>query len=233
MIRPVLKRGIGLAWLMLILLAKVGGAQEIKDGVASTGKLSDENFYRLVACGAEPGKECSSPFVRWKYRSITYALLPPDPAYPKALADKISKQVDIALAEINRQKSGLTLTRADHLGRAADVLISLPNLIEGQETKGIPNFGNDQKVGVGLNEIAWDGGNSLYRAGILFTKDLSERDMPSVVLEEIFQSLGFPYDIENPYYTDRSILSQDSNDTVRIEGQDTAALLRHYPRTTP
>ncbi len=208
-------------------------AQEIQDGVASQGEMSDENFYRSIACGAQPGKECTTAFVRWKYSAVTYALLPHAPAFPPDLARKISAQIDIALAEINRHKPGITLQRADHLGVGADVLISLPDLVEGEKTKGLPHFADNQTVGVGLNEISWDGGNSLYQAGILFTKDLTELDMPSVVLEEIFQSLGFPYDIENPYYIDRSILSQDSNDTVHSEGQDKAALLRHYPRKTP
>jgi predicted RNA-binding protein Jag len=49
------------------------------------------------------------------------------------------------------------------------------------------------------------------------------------MLEELFQTLGFIYDIENRYYEGRSILSQDSNATTTLIGQDRKALRRLYP----
>ena len=49
------------------------------------------------------------------------------------------------------------------------------------------------------------------------------------MLEELFQCLGFLYDIENRYYEGRSILSQDSNDTTTLAGQDRMILRRLYP----
>jgi hypothetical protein len=43
------------------------------------------------------------------------------------------------------------------------------------------------------------------------------------------QSLGFLYDIEGQAYDGVSILSQTSNATTTIAGQDAALLRLHYP----
>jgi hypothetical protein len=64
---------------------------------------------------------------------------------------------------------------------------------------------------------------------MLISQDISEDDLPSVALEELFQCLGFIYDIENRYYEGRSILSQDSNATTTLAGQDRMILHRLYP----
>jgi hypothetical protein len=42
--------------------------------------------------------------------------------------------------------------------------------------------------------------------------------------------LGLMWDIENPFYNKISIFSQSGPDNLlKIEGQDKAALQRHYP----
>jgi predicted RNA-binding protein Jag len=64
---------------------------------------------------------------------------------------------------------------------------------------------------------------------VLIAEDIAIEDLRSVMLEELFQTLGFIYDIENRYYEGRSILSQDSNATTTLIGQDRKALRRLYP----
>lgn len=50
------------------------------------------------------------------------------------------------------------------------------------------------------------------------------------MLEEITQALGLITDIQNPYYRNRSIMSQDSDNSLKTLGeQDKLALMRHYP----
>jgi Protein of unknown function (DUF2927) len=84
-------------------------------------------------------------------------------------------------------------------------------------------------MGVGYMTVWSDDADHITEAVILISTTISEADMTSVVLEEITQSLGILYDIENPWYEGVSILSQTSNATTTIEGQDAALLRWLYP----
>ena len=55
------------ALLALLLLAAPAQAQEGEwaDFVSAWGKVSDQDFYRIVTCGAPPGLPCREPEVRW------------------------------------------------------------------------------------------------------------------------------------------------------------------------
>jgi hypothetical protein len=66
-------------------------------------------------------------------------------------------------------------------------------------------------------------------AALLISQNIETGDLTSVMLEEVFQCLGFLYDIENPAYEGVSILAQDSNSTTTISGQDRAILRMLYP----
>ena len=105
----------------------------------------------------------------------------------------------------------------------------MPALSEGEKTRNIPRIPNGQEIGVGFMWLWWNEKAEITEASMLIAEDISEEDLPSVVLEELFQCLGFLYDIENRYYVGRSILSQDSNETRRITGQDRMALRKLYP----
>jgi predicted RNA-binding protein Jag len=75
----------------------------------------------------------------------------------------------------------------------------------------------------------WNERGEITEASVLIAEDIAIEDLRSVMLEELFQTLGFIYDIENRYYEGRSILSQDSNATTTLIGQDRKALRRLYP----
>lgn len=200
------------------------------DGVVSEGRLSDEAFYRLATCGAPPGGECDGPIVRWPSDRISLALAPAHRRYPPRLAARVSRELDRAIDEINRAGAGIRITRDDRLENP-DIIVSLPALSEGEPTRNIPRIPNGQAIGVGFMWLWWNDRAEITEASMLISEDITSEDLASVVLEELFQCLGFLYDIENPYYEGRSILSQDSNATTRITGQDRMALRRLYPKS--
>lgn len=198
------------------------------DGVATEGKLSDRDFYRLATCGATPGGDCDGPVVQWAKSRLTLAVAPPHRRYPPDLARKVSAALDRAIAQINTAGAAIRITRDDSL-KDPDIIVSLPALSEGETTRGIPRMPNGHAIGVGFMWLWWNERAQITEASMLISEDISEADLPSVVLEELFQCLGFLYDIENRYYEGRSILSQDSNDTTTITGQDRMILRKHYP----
>lgn len=198
------------------------------DGVATEGKLSDKDFFRLATCGATPGGDCDGPIVRWAEPNLTLALAAPSRRYPSELAIKVSTALDRAIAEINAAGSAVHITRDDHLAEP-DIIVSLPALSEGEPTRGIPRIPNGQPIGVGFMWVWWDENAEITTASMLISEDIKGADVTSVVLEELYQCLGFLYDIENRYYEGRSILSQDSNETTEITGQDRMALRALYP----
>ena len=198
------------------------------DGIATEGKLSDKDFFRLATCGATPGGDCDGPVVRWAQTQITLALATPNPGYPTPLAAIVSTALDRAIGEINGAGGAIRITRDDQLTEP-DIIVSLPALSEGEPTLGIPRIPNGQPIGVGFMWLWWDANAQITVASMLISDDIKEPDVPSVVLEELYQCLGFLYDIENSYYDGRSILSQDSNATTQITGQDLMALRTLYP----
>jgi hypothetical protein len=216
------------ALLLSVLLSLLALPGQASDGVATEGKLSDKDFFRLATCGATPGGDCDGPVVRWAQTQITLALAAPSRHYPSTLAASASVALDRAINEINGAGGGIRITRDDRLIEP-DIIVSLPELSDGEPTRGIPRIPNGQPIGVGFMWLWWDENAEITSASMLISEDIRETDLPSVVLEELYQCLGFLYDIENRYYEGRSILSQDSNDTTEIIGQDRMALRTLYP----
>ncbi len=198
------------------------------DGVASVGHLSNRDFFRLVTCGAVPGGACKSPAVKWGKRKLTLGLAPAHRRFPADKAAKVSEALDAAIAEINRAGANLRLDRDDSLA-APDILVSLPSLSEGMRTRNVPRIPDGERIGVGYMWLWSDDTSRITEASMLIAKDIRDDDLSSVVLEELFQCLGFLYDIENPAYEGVSIIAQDSNITTTISGQDRMALRRLYP----
>ena len=215
-------------WALVAMLCGAALPLWASDGVQSDGKLSDRDFFRLATCGAPPGGDCQGPTVRWAKSKVTIAVAPPQRGYPPELAEKVSKALDRAIAQINGAGSGLRLVRRDGLENP-DIIVSLPRLSEGDKTRNIPRMPNGEEIGVGFMWLWWDDQQTVTEASLLIAEDITDEDLPSVVLEELFQCLGFLYDIENPYYEGRSILSQDSNATTTIAGQDRKLLRQLYP----
>ena len=197
------------------------------DGVVSIGKLSNDAFYRLIACGAVPEGECQGPFVHWDQPIVTVALPPADRAMDPAIADQIDTALDQAIAALNAARFGITLQRGISR-QPPDIIVHRIGLKEGDRTKGIAGMTDGLEIGVGYMQINWDDALRITDGAIVIAADIAPEDVRSVMLEELAQSLGFLYDIENPYYEGVSIFSQDSNETISITGQDRAILRMHY-----
>ena len=199
------------------------------DGVVSEGKLSNIDLYNLTGCGATPTGPCQGPFVFWRKPVVSVALPPADAAMDPALADRIDQALDQAIATLNKAGAGIRLER-NTSRMPPDIILHRIGLKEGDITKNIPGMSDGLEIGVGYMEINWDNTLQITSGTILIAADIAFDDVQSVVLEELAQSLGFLYDIENPYYEGVSIFSQDSNETISITGQDRAILRMHYPK---
>ena len=99
------------------------------DYVETQGRLSDDAFYRLVACGAAPGADCALPFVRWSKTDradLRVGVMRRAAGFPAP--QTADAALDAAIEAINGADAGLTLrqtTRAPHITtieRAAIIL---------------------------------------------------------------------------------------------------------------
>lgn len=215
-------------WPVVLALLVVPLRGWADDGVPSSGRLSDDDFYRMATCGAPVGGPCQRDPMFWGKPRLTIALRRPQPGFPKALLPQLDDALNAAIAQINAAGAGLTLIRNDHRW-SADILVTPAALREGELTRRIPRMTDGQEVGVGFMQVWQTDRNRATEGSILIAADISREDLPSVILEELFQSLGFLFDLDNSYYDGRSILAQNSNATTAIDGQDRMALRRHYP----
>ncbi len=211
-----------------VLFATASAAQE---WVASRGPMDDESFYRLVACAAAPGGACAKPLVRWTARDardLTVSIQGVAPGYSGARQQAISAALDAAIAEINAAGAGIRLRRVAD-GSRAKVALFLADVPEGTVLMGSSSR-DRTRLGAATVQVWADNSYNLTNAAIIVARDIRMQDIRSIVLEELVQSLGLLTDLRNPYYTRRSIFSEDSNATLQLAGQDVMALRRHYPR---
>lgn len=218
--------------LAALALSLWAGAAAAWDFVESTGKLSQDDFYRLVACRAAPGGPCTEPFVRWAPEvagDITISLAPPPPDYPRDLAAAMSLAVDATVSEINRAGSAVRLRRVSHRDNPM-IRVFLTGAAGGQPIRGTGVRGVDGEIiGAALVTVWWNDRNHIYDAVIAMASDMWPSEARSVMLEEVTQGLGLLTDIRNPLYVGVSIFSEDANTATRLGLQDRLVLQRHYP----
>lgn len=214
------------ALLGLTLLASAAWGEDF-DGVRADRLLSDPDFFAMATCGASPGSPCKGPTVRWAKSEVTVALLPGETPDEEATATRIAPALDRAIARINGVGSSLTLRRVT--APDADIRIRPTEVPEGTVLADEPGISAPGIMGVGYVTLWWSETAEIIEASILFSTSLSDADLDSVVLEELFQSLGPQFDIEGPAYEGVSILSQTSNATTTITGQDASLLRWLYP----
>ncbi len=210
-------------------------AQEV-DYLETDGKLSPEDFYRLVACRALPGGPCTADPVRWpsdRARDLAVGFAPVLPGTPEPAVARTVAAVEHAIREINDAGAALHLRRARR-DEAPDILIHLAPVAEGELIEGTGVSGVDgQEIGAALVTVWWDEGQDLTEAVIVLAADMPPADVGPVVLEEMTQAMGLMTDIRNPAYEDVSVFSEDSNRVTRLGPQDREALRRHYPPEDP
>lgn len=211
----------------ITLAANMAQGQEF---LSVPGLISDEDFYRLVACGAPPGGECVKPVIRWpesRRGEMRVGIASVAMAFPSYKLDLIDRAIDEAIAQINASGAALHLTRVYE--GDLDVPLFLVDTPQGGRISGtsLPDLdGADMAIArVALRSR----GEDIVSAAIAISQDINRREIASVVLEELVQAMGLPTDIDGPAYG-ASIFAEYSNSTVWLRGQDAAALRLHYPR---
>lgn len=213
-----------------VLFTSAARAQEF---VTAKGKLSDEDFYRLVACAAPAGGECQKPLVRWSARdarNLTIGLVQVDPDYPGDVAAKVESMLDQTLAELNGSGANLRLRRAGP-GVTPDIslhLLDLPRTSPVAGT-GLPWF-DGNPLNMARMQAGWrNDDGSIFICAVAFSREVRVRAVQRILLEEITQCLGLMTDVRGGYYESRSIFSEDGIEAMTLTGQDLMALRRHYP----
>lgn len=220
-------------WLCLILLW-LGTSAAAQDYVAvPNAPLNDDDFYNLVSCAAAPGGTCAKPRVRWpehKARDLSAAIVAIDQNYPARLRTPIRRALYRALAEINGAGTGLQLRRAAS-GEVPDIAIHLVDQEMGSTIRNFPEPElNGNEMPAAIFWIWWNGKKEITQAVILFANSVVLEEVPSIMVEEVVQATGLMTDIGSPWYRDRSIFAEFSDNTVtRLQPQDLMALRRHYP----
>lgn len=193
--------------------------------------LTDDEFYKAVACGAPPGKPCRLDLVRWPpsaARDLTISVVATDMGFMRRHGRAGETALAKAINEINGLGAAVTLRRVED-GTPAPIQVWFSDINEGDPIR-LPDVTvpqGDRMEGARVY-IWWTGTNLIDRAAIILSRDLLPEEMASVMLEELTQSLGFLTDLEGTGYKDSSIFSETSNAVTRLEGQDRMAILRHY-----
>ncbi|MEM8850024.1 MAG: DUF2927 domain-containing protein [Pseudomonadota bacterium] len=210
--------------LIALLIAGPVAAQEF---VVAPGPLSDEAFYRAVACAAEPEGVCQKPFIRWsaeKRQAVNVSLASIAPGLPPYKRQLIDSGLDDAIAQINGLEAGIRLIRAAGEG---DIDIHIVKTPPGHVMTGTGIPALDGNV-LPLGRVALRARDGEIREGVIaISAFVRRREIASILLEEITQALGLMTDIRGPAYR-RSLFSEDGNSVTRIVGQDATALRKHY-----
>ncbi|WP_439141052.1 hypothetical protein [Planktotalea sp.] len=211
------------ALILWLALSSQGYAQEFLN---SDTALSDDDFYRLVACAAPANGECGKPFVRWADANLTIGITKMERAYLGGKKKRAEAALQRAIDEINAAGSAVQLTRNDGNPDIPILFLDIPSRskIKGS---GFRALEGTPISGAGVRVFTKDG--VILKSVIIFTTGLQIRAYESAMLEEIIQGLGLLTDVGGTYYESRSIFSQSSNALTKLGQQDIMALGRHYP----
>lgn len=219
--------------LFLLIGLSPATAQEY---VETQGKLTDEAFYRLVACAAQPNGPCQKTLARWpehRVYDLTVSIVTVDEHFPLYRLRTAENGLEEAIRQINAAGAAVRLRRTEN-GTPADINIFMTETPAGERVRGTGLRGLDGSiVQAAVVMLWWRGEGEITRAAIAVSQDIRRRSIASVMLEELVQALGLTTDIRNPYYDKRSVFSEDSNSVARLGEQDIFALRRHYPLDPP
>ncbi|SMX25873.1 hypothetical protein [Boseongicola aestuarii] len=226
-----------IAWLAIfpiVLWMSFTGQAEAVEFVKSKGKLSDRDFYRLVACAAVPGGKCQKPFMKWDARDrsrLTIGFTEIDPNFSERKKEHAWKALQNAVGQVNRVGADIELVWIS--GGRPDISVKLTaGSIDdaGRNQRTVADYALFKGAGAVAEVRLARGSSVIASASITITARIKDKYLKSVMLEEVVQSLGLMTDIHNPYYHKRSIFSEVGSDIIQLRGQDAKALLSHYPR---
>ena len=216
--------------LSLLLSLPAPRGSHAQEFIAVPDIISDEAFYRLVSCAASPGGECRKPLIYWpeeRRLALRVGIAATADSFRDYRFDIVDAAIDAAIAEINGAGAHLFLERV-YEGE-----IDIPfYLVDTPQGGTISGTGVDEldgsSIAIGRVAIRSRGGD-IVAATIAISQDIRRREIASVILEELVQSLGLVTDIASPAY-ELSIFAENGNSMTRLRGQDASALRRHYPR---
>lgn len=205
------------------------------DSVSIAKTLSDEDFYRAVSCGASPGGACREAVRRWPQVlvcdlevSIRYIA----PGYPVWLYNKVSTSLDNAIREVNDAAAAVSVRRVAD-GEPAQIRLYLPLTTVGGTVHGTGDTPPDGYQVPSAFFTLDEADGEISGSVIVLPRSIFEFEVASVVLEELTQSLGLPFDLEGKAYSHKSIFDADSNALTELAEQDKRAVRRHYPAAEP
>lgn len=215
---------------LLLISLSVPRAASAQEFIAVPDLISDEAFYRLVACAARPGGECNKPLIYWpeeRRLALRVGISGTAESFRDYRFDIVDAAIDAAIAEINGAGAHLFLERV-YEGEM-DVPFYLVDTPQGGTITGTGVEELDgSSIAIGRVAIRSRGGE-IVASTIAISQDIRRREIASVILEELVQSLGLVTDIASPAYA-LSIFAENGNSMTRLRGQDASALRRHYPR---
>lgn len=230
--RPALARVLAPVTVVLVSLAATALADDTV--VAAPGRLTDDDFYRLVSCGAPPGGDCAHDPLRWEAeRPIRVALRRIDPGFvgrqrPRALA-----ALTRALRELNAAGAAFHLARVGPADRA-EIAVYFLDLDHGDTIAGT---GIDWVDGATIDEIATliavDPGRSrILSAAIIVGAELETQAFEAAMLKAMTRAMGLTTEIDAPGYASVSALAHAELAATELGPQDRAALRLHYAAPT-
>jgi hypothetical protein len=217
---------------MALALALAAAPALAQDFVTAPGALSDDDFFRAVACAAPPGGACQKPFLRWQVEHpIRVALRVVDDAYLGRRKLRASAALTRALQALNAAGAGLRLVEVG-TESPAEIEIFFLDLQKGERIAGTGLEGVDGAVlgDASTRVLVNRDTGAILHAAVVFSTSLRTRAYESVMLAELTQALGLMTDIRSPAYDGVSVLAQDSNAAKKLGVQDIMALQRLYAR---
>ena len=204
-----------------------------KDFVRSKGKLSDNDFYRAVACGAPVGQKCGHSTYKWPEPmrgNLTVGVMAIEDAFPEDLAAAAAGALVQAIEEINGVNAGIRLVQVSK-GTPNIKVFFVSGKIRGggSKAKTVTDFALSEGASGMARVYPGRRKGSIAKAEIYISDVIPKSLLRAVVLEELVQSLGLLTDIHNRYYNKRSVFSEVGSSTNKLRGQDAKALLLHYP----
>ena len=152
------------------------------------------------------------------------------PGYPEREAAIVDDAIDRAIAKINKAGSNIVMRRVAPAAKA-DINIFLLDVPQNSVLRGSRIRGMDGKnVAGAIASVWWNRDTKTINRGVIvIAPGHSPHTYKSIVLEELFQSLGLLTDILGVPYETSTITAQNENMRLSLGRQDIAALNIHYP----
>ncbi|MEM6340959.1 MAG: hypothetical protein AAF729_07405 [Pseudomonadota bacterium] len=173
---------------------------------------------------------CQKAHKRWDAdtaKSLTVGLRQVQAGYPPLLDELVLIGLLEAIEEINRVTSNVQLSWVlDGSEPDIDIYLVVPQ--EGWTIRGTGTRMLDGAKIANAIVVSNRRHGQITEAAIAFSHRLDVSDVNSIALEELFQALGFIYDIDNPAYLTRSIVYEKDSFLERLGEQDIRALKTKY-----